>query len=177
MKNINKVRFNPSTLILITIIVLSLHFLPGCQKKNALSFDQPFLITVSNPEIQEEDGVKYLFLSVEIMNKTENDYHDVHYTLSLNKEITPFIGSQIIDFKSDQFTVTTPERASANKLPTLLVIGFKHNWSMAITEESDLKEYTNYNLEQLTENLKTVTVLVEWNNGKQEYVQNVSILN
>jgi len=153
---------HPNLILLILILTLFL-LLPGCQKKNVLSLDQPFLITVSNPEIQEEDGVKYLFLSVEIMNKTENDYHDVHYTLSLNKEITPFIGSQIIDFKSDQFTVTTPEKASANKLPTLLVIGFKHNWSMAITEESDLKEYTGKrgNLEPLTRSVRATSARVE----------------
>ncbi|MGB4588086.1 MAG: hypothetical protein WBI17_02480 [Clostridiaceae bacterium] len=177
MKALTRKNYAFSTLIFFALIISSLLLLTGCLMKNEPSLDQPFLITVTNPDIQEKNDGSYLFLNVEIMNRTENDYSDVQYSIKFNEEISPYIASRVIEFKSDLFNVTTPEKALANKSSPLLVVGFNHNWSLGLTEESNLKEYANYNLEQLAENLNTVTVLIEWNNGKQELIQNVSVRN
>lgn len=117
----------------------------------------------SSEESTTKDG-KRLSITVDIENKTEERFKEVSYALELNPEVEPYIASGELRFESDKMDVYTKEEAEETEA---YVWGFEHVWGMLLTTEKDLEEYSSTEQKKIVENLKELTVYVEWRGGKQ----------
>lgn len=164
-------------------VVMAACMLIACTpNSNPVETVQPFEISVTEVKVisnqqqmiqdnnlTQSDQIKNrLVVSVSINNVTDMEFKKVWYELQLNSEVKPYIASQIIEFTSDKMNITTHEKSLASSLNDKTAVwGFSHDWNMSLTSEDDLNSYHGLSPEELAEELKSITVQVNWSGGKQ----------
>ena len=149
-------------LIVVTCIV------QGCEKK--VEEKKVFSVT-ADAKISNDEGNKRLQIIVDIDNISDEDYKNVTYSLTLNKEVEPYIANGIITFVEDsKINVISYENEKIIKdnNAELSVTGFQHEWDMLLTTKDDLTEYWGLTQNGIYDALKAVVVEITWNGGKQE---------
>ena len=148
----------------------------GCGKK-VTEYKNEFLVT-ANAQIREEEDGKRLVVTVDIDNQKNQEYKNVSYSLTLNKEAQHYIASGILTFEeTDKMNVVSSQKAEEMEQENgkLLVTGFHHEWDMFLTTEADLKEYWNLSADGIYDAVKEVTVTITWDGGMQEEVCKLAI--
>ena len=109
-----------------------------------------------------------LIVSVLISNVTDLEFKEVWYELQINSEVKAYIASHILKFTSDKMDITTREKAlAADSKGKPIIWGFSHEWDMLLTSEEDLDSYYDLSPEGLAEELKSITVQVNWSGETQ----------
>ena len=155
--------------------------------------DMPFKVSVLKAEIiqkkvpeemTEENGdqVWRLSIQVKIENITEENFEDVSYELSLNEEAKPYVASGILKFCQDEMDVfsqteckSLQEKGIEEKNGVPVIWALVHNWGLLLTTEEDLQTYHGVSREEIWKAVKTVTVDIHWDGGKQKEVIPLSL--
>ena len=148
-------------LIVVTCVV------QGCEKK----VEKKVFSVTADAKISNDEGNKRLQIIVDIDNISDEDYKNVTYSLTLNKEVEPYIANGIITFVEDsKINVISYENEKVIKdnNAEVSVTGFQHEWDMLLTTKDDLTEYWGIAQNGIYDALKAVTVEITWNGGKQE---------
>lgn len=143
---------------------------------------QPFEISVTEVKViskqqqmfqnesltQTDQFENRLLVSVLISNVTNLEFQEVWYELQLNSEADPYIASHILKFASDKMDITTREEAlAAGSKDGPIIWGFAYEWEILLTSEEDLHSYYDLSPEGLAEELKSITVQINWSDGTQ----------
>ena len=142
---------------------------------------QPFEISVTEVKViskqqqmfqnesltQTDQFENRLLVSVLISNVTNLEFQKVWYELQLNSEADPYIASHILKFASDKMDITTREEALAAGSKDGPIWGFAYEWEILLTSEEDLHSYYDLSPEGLAEELKSITVQINWSDGTQ----------
>lgn len=168
------------------VLICSLLFIAVTYEKKSDIVNQPYEVNVSTPEIicetekisNENDTFqilggtqKRLIVTISIDNMTNLKYKNTWFELELNKEMKPYIASQIIKYTSgEKMDVTTSDEAkisdkNVNSKP--MISGFEHEWGLLLLTEDELKEYFDLSPEGICDALKEITVRIYWDGGKE----------
>ena len=87
----------------------------------------------ADAKISNDEGNKRLQIIVDIDNISDEDYKNVTYSLTLNKEVEPYIANGIITFVEDsKINVISYENEKVIKdnNEEVSVTGFQHEWNI-----------------------------------------------
>lgn len=182
--------------VMINLLCMNSYIFAADTQQSKLKVEEPFDVQVEKVEMVQETetslmeensevAVKninyYLSICVTIENKTKNDFQNVSFKLILNKEVSPFIASHILEYDSEKMNVTSEKKAEASvleKSDELLIYGFSHTWDMLLTTEGDLREYyDNLSVEEISDYLQSIQVDISWDGGSQSKTIDLSLRN
>lgn len=182
--------------LLSVLIILTFSFLCiSCQKDNSQNEsnkyesnqnEKPFLVVLEKANIIEEptqhledDGTlvpgigtsKRMEIVISITNEDESAYNNTKYKVAFNEEAGKFIASGVLERESDPFYMLPKGTEVAGMKNGLVeVTGFVDDWTPLITQEEDLKEYSNLEFDDIYEYVKSYTVTITWDGGMQEEI-------
>ncbi len=133
----------------------------GCGKKNdVVTETDAFSCKVDECRIvTDEDGDRGLHITYSIHNESSQDYKNVSFESFLNEEADTFFNHQAGTYKSDEYHVLGKGKEVDQNDPKQ-TNGFTH------FEEID--EPDGKNLDDVEDKLKSLTIRIQWDGGKQE---------
>lgn len=111
---------------------------------------------------------KQLLLEIEINNRTDQTFEQVHYSLRLDTEPESFDVSTQLERGSAGVFRVAPQQADPRDAPdggVTVVSGFVHRWVISIPSSSDSADACERAFSRLPDVVRSVTVDIAWDRG------------